>query len=307
MSHGVGVTEGLRRLPDLVVLLFAFLTQLGDLWFYFLWLSVAYAYGHTLPRVGRGFDRERAAFLVALAVGGYALTETLKFAIGHPRPTGAATPPEIAWLPPVLVPIVADFATAEGHSLPSGHAVGSTVVYVGAALLVEYGRRNARYLLAGTIVAVVGLSRVVLGVHYLPDVVAGIALGLVYLAIVYRVADRGRNPVRAFAAALVVALPGAAVQFGPDTLGAVGAALGGLVGWWLVDERVTGAVVPGEPRWTLALALPVSGALVGVGYVLDSPTVAFVGFGAAILAVFAAPLVVRRVRGSDGAAAIPVG
>jgi len=77
-------------------------------------------------------------------------------------------------------------ARASGASFPSGHAMGTTVLF-GALLLVflpvlsRPGRRLASILAVGAVVAV-GVSRVVLGVHYPSDVIGGWLLGLAWLA-----------------------------------------------------------------------------------------------------------------------------
>ncbi|HEY0804220.1 MAG TPA: phosphatase PAP2 family protein, partial [Pseudonocardiaceae bacterium] len=77
-------------------------------------------------------------------------------------------------------------ATAGGASFPSGHTAGSAALY-GILILMcaPVLTRGWRLLVvvAGTVfVLAVGASRVVLGVHYLSDVVAGLALGLVWAA-----------------------------------------------------------------------------------------------------------------------------
>ncbi|MFC7176849.1 phosphatase PAP2 family protein [Halosegnis marinus] len=76
-------------------------------------------------------------------------------------------------------------ATADGFTLPSGHATGSAAVYGAAALAFEVGRRRVRYAAAALVVVAVALSRVVIGVHYLTDVLVGVALGGGYLAVVW--------------------------------------------------------------------------------------------------------------------------
>jgi membrane protein DedA with SNARE-associated domain/membrane-associated phospholipid phosphatase len=76
----------------------------------------------------------------------------------------------------------------QSYSFPSGHAAGATLFYgVVAAMLVS--RTNAwRWrvtigLAAITMVALVALTRVYLGVHYLSDVLAGFAEGLAWLTL----------------------------------------------------------------------------------------------------------------------------
>ena len=83
------------------------------------------------------------------------------------------------------------------------------------------------------------LTRVALGVHYLVDVVAGVAVGAAYLAVVHAAARRGDAPTRALAAALVVALLWPVVG-GVDfeTMSALGAAVGASLAWTIAGEAV---------------------------------------------------------------------
>ena len=76
---------------------------------------------------------------------------------------------------------------ATGFSFPSGHAMVSLCVYGLLAFLIARHSRRWRWrlavsILAGALVAAIGVSRVYLGVHYPTDVVAGYAAGAVWLA-----------------------------------------------------------------------------------------------------------------------------
>jgi undecaprenyl-diphosphatase len=79
------------------------------------------------------------------------------------------------------------FVQLDTYSFPSGHAMVSTAAY-GLLAYLAWGRlrtRRARLLLASgtvTAVALIGFSRLYLGVHYLSDVLAGVAGGVFWLA-----------------------------------------------------------------------------------------------------------------------------
>ena len=72
-----------------------------------------------------------------------------------------------------------------GWSFPSGHAAGSLVFYglLACGLSGSMPRRWHRLVVAAaiTLVTVIGISRIVLQVHYFSDVLAGYALGAAWL------------------------------------------------------------------------------------------------------------------------------
>ena len=110
-----------------------------------------------------------AAILVLVSVvGGTLLSQTMKFAFARPRPE--------------LVPHGAEVYTA---SFPSGHSMMSAVVYLtlGALLARTQPDRGVKvYIMSIAVVltALVGISRVYLGVHWPTDVLAGWSLGGVW-------------------------------------------------------------------------------------------------------------------------------
>lgn len=78
--------------------------------------------------------------------------------------------------------------TLNTYSFPSGHAAGATLFYgVLAAYLISrlaaWRWRAVVVVLAALLVALVGLSRIYLGVHYLSDVLAAIASSSGWLAV----------------------------------------------------------------------------------------------------------------------------
>lgn len=83
------------------------------------------------------------------------------------------------------------------YSFPSGHAAGGIAVFGLAGLIVAATQRDSRsrrrLVAAGLVLGVlVGASRVVLGVHYVSDVLAGLCLGLAWLAACI-VGERGQG------------------------------------------------------------------------------------------------------------------
>lgn len=113
--------------------------------------------------------RRAATFLAVTPLGGGIVSTVVKLAVDRPRPV-------------VDHPIT----TAFGKSFPSGHAMSSTVAY--GALVVAFlpllHPRARRWIVAAAaaLVLAIGLSRLLLGVHFVTDVVGGFVLGLAWLA-----------------------------------------------------------------------------------------------------------------------------
>jgi undecaprenyl-diphosphatase len=109
--------------------------------------------------------------LLSLAVGGGELVNLLlKWLFARPRPM---------WPHPLVI--------LTSHSFPSGHAMQSVMFYglLGYLVIPQIGSWRGRVwtVVAGVmLVLLIGLSRLYLGVHYLSDVFAGYAAGVVWLA-----------------------------------------------------------------------------------------------------------------------------
>lgn len=295
-THGIGVVEMLESLPDPLVVLFVLLTQLGDLWFYFLVLSGIYLSGERLPGLRGTVDRRLAAYLVALALGAAALTTALKGTFAFPRPPGAGTAELADLFPAPLRGLYAVAATADGHSFPSGHATGAAVVWVGAATVVGVGSRRTRYAVAGAVAGLVALSRVVIGVHFAVDVVVGLVLGLLYLAVANRLSARGARPGRGFSLALAVAFAGVLlVGFEFEPVALLGAALGARVVWGALGASVLAGAAPASRREgvvNLVVGLVGFGGLFGLVSALEpAPPLAFAGGALVLGGLLATPLV----------------
>jgi membrane-associated phospholipid phosphatase len=84
-------------------------------------------------------------------------------------------------------PTVNPLAHSLGPSFPSGHTTGAAACFAAFALVLGRGRsRNTQAVLAGVAVFIalaVGASRVLLGVHWLTDVLGGLALGWGWFAL----------------------------------------------------------------------------------------------------------------------------
>lgn len=134
----------------------------SPLWFWVL-IAVSAAYWWTRPA-----HRRIALFLVLTGALGGVVSTTVKVLVSRDRPS-----------------LVEPIATAHGQSFPSGHAMIS--VYGYGALLLAFlplvPRRRRPALLAGWVVlaALIGFSRLGLGVHYISDVLGGYVLGLAWL------------------------------------------------------------------------------------------------------------------------------
>lgn len=82
------------------------------------------------------------------------------------------------------------YVTLSSYGFPSGHTMGSTMVYGVLALLAAQAMRHrARSLgpliAAATAVATIGFTRIYLGAHFLTDVLGAIAAGLSWLTIAW--------------------------------------------------------------------------------------------------------------------------
>lgn len=186
MSRGVGEFELVQgAIPDSLAILVALLTQLGDIWFIALLFVVA-SVRHDGP------DRDRIVAAGGLVIGAIALVLTFKSVFALSRPDRPLVVLET--LPTLYQPVYALTGYASGYGFPSGHAVVSTAAYFSLAAVLPTSTRGRRYIAATGIIAVVGFCRVALGLHYLVDVLAGIALSVAFLFLAFRLLARYRSP-----------------------------------------------------------------------------------------------------------------
>lgn len=112
-----------------------------------------------------------AAYLAVTTGGGSLLLLELKHYFARARPDLAEA-----------------LRRASGYSFPSGHAMGSAVVFGALGYLALRSQRTWRAKAAAlaaavTLVLTIALSRVYLGVHWISDVVAGITIGALWVTI----------------------------------------------------------------------------------------------------------------------------
>ncbi|WP_121743741.1 phosphatase PAP2 family protein [Natronorubrum halophilum] len=261
MFRGGDVLEAVHdSVPEWVLLLAALVTRLGDVWIV---ISVAIAASWVLTWGRANADSHRqehadssrdapthgsACWLVGVVVGGLAAMTALKYLFALPRPELVAATPAV--LPTALESTYVSTVTVGGYGLPSGHAIGATVAYGLLALTIRTGTRRVRLAVAAVLVGAISLSRVVLAVHYPADIVAGIAVGVGYLAAILWLLERSPfdRTSTAFASALGLALVAMAVSgSGGRSVTYAALAAGGLAAWSIGRPRPRS---PPTPRTT---------------------------------------------------------
>ena len=151
-----------------VAAVFAGITALGSRW-------VIWAEGAAVLLALFGLRKWRAALLWGLSFAGYFAVPLFKLWVDRARPVFA-------------VPLVKETSA----SFPSGHAVGSAIVFgMLAYLLIRAAPRRWLTIVtfSSSLIALIGFSRVYLGAHWLSDVVAGLAFGLGWVALWVAVAE----------------------------------------------------------------------------------------------------------------------
>ncbi len=128
----------------------------------------------------------RAALLVLLTMAGAGILDTLlKHLYGRARP----------------LPLFDFYPSPHSYSFPSGHALFATCFFGGVAVLTSHRFRHpvtqvAVWVVAVLAIALIGISRIYLGVHYPTDVLGGLAAGTVWVGTVAlgdRLAERRRR------------------------------------------------------------------------------------------------------------------
>lgn len=149
---------------DTVVVL-RWITQLGSTYVVIAVLALT-----ALLDYRRRRNAEVFGFVAAVGGGQFALSNMLKLIVGRARPD------------------VLHLVAAQGYSFPSGHTTAASATWSAVALVI--GRQQPRKVqgllagLAALVAASVAVSRALLGVHWVTDVLGGLALGWGWFMIV---------------------------------------------------------------------------------------------------------------------------
>ena len=268
MSRGIGEFDFVQEsIPEWLAVVIALLTQLGDVWFLVLVLTVLYWFDTT--------DRDDIAAVAGVTLAGMGLYKGLKEVFGLPRPEEPLLDPTL--LPWLVQPLYEATATAGGYGFPSGHAVNTTIVYFGLASVLSVGSRRLRYGVAASLVSLVCFTRVALGVHYVVDVVVGVAIGLTLLFVARALLRREFADRATITFALGIGFSAfylVTSDRSPVAVFLLAGSLGAFAGWQLVMLGRRLAVGPSRPRSVRLILLRGSAALIGA-----IPLVAALGGG----------------------------
>ncbi|TET31662.1 MAG: phosphatase PAP2 family protein [Candidatus Heimdallarchaeota archaeon] len=153
---GQAINEALQNfLPEWLVAIFQGITFLGDPIVYIVILAVGFWI----------YKKKEAIIAMYVLLTSVFLNFFLKTLIQKPRPTES-------------IRIIEE----DGYSTPSGHAQNSTAVY---GWIMLYFKKIWLYIVTPILVLLICLSRVVLGVHYIGDVIIGFLVGAVILVALY--------------------------------------------------------------------------------------------------------------------------
>lgn len=246
----------IRESLEPLVPVFELITHLGD-------GAVLLVAGILIYWFGQRTSLRDRAFVIAVGTAALALSAGIKGVFTLPRP-------ELAFAP----------AYYPGYTFPSAHAMGAAAFYGALAVMMKTGRRSQRIAVASVIIGLVMLSRVVMGVHFLGDVLVGAGLGVTLVWLGMRWREEGQfRPGPMFVLAGIIA--GVTAFLGARVFVSltIGASFGGAVGWYAIANRET------SNRGAAILVVGLGGlvALGGLRLVVIPFGVPFPGGGAPLL------------------------
>lgn len=201
-----GVTEVLRSTyPDGLLQMAEWLNALGGFPLVLVLPLVFYLY----------FDQRRQmALVLAYLLASQSIVFVLKSFFGLPQS-------------PEIYHIIDIIPEGDTNGFPSRAAAAATAVYIGTVYEVDTDKRRLWGAFAGFLVLAISVSRVVLGYHYLGDMIAGGVLGMLTVVVISHVSDG--NPVYGFALALPFTVLAVPVSGNTQAIMAMGGALGGVM------------------------------------------------------------------------------
>ena len=121
---------------------------------------------------------KKVGLAVIANLGGIGLFNLLlKEIVQRPRPTGY------------------ELIQEGGYSFPSGHSMVSMgfyglLIYLSFTRIKNLKLRNVTCVLLGTLIFLIGFSRIYLGVHYASDVIAGFIISIIYLILIIKTVSK---------------------------------------------------------------------------------------------------------------------
>lgn len=118
-------------------------------------------------------NRSAVLRLLVALIGSTLMSQGIKILVARVRPM------PLPWI-----------GTINSYSFPSGHATSSMVLYGFIAIVAYASAKSERgrllaIMLPGLLIMLIGVSRIVLGVHFLSDVLGGWFLGAFWLSVVW--------------------------------------------------------------------------------------------------------------------------
>ena len=155
------------------------------------------------------YDKKHAQYVGDSLVFGLTLNPLVKNLVLRPRPYMVYD--GVKCLKPVDASADVMNIAAQGYSFPSGHSMNAAIIYGSLAQYQNYEkRRPLKWLtvLAFVLPLLVGISRVLVGVHYPTDVLAGWTLGAAIILVMPLLRRLCRKRWILHLLLLVLALPG---------------------------------------------------------------------------------------------------